>query len=641
MAKQPEIDDEIVTRENIGPRLADSPAFQRKEQQEAPPETDDDDLTVARNQKFLDEILAKIRRGNLFDNSDSSIRLSDLDAKYQLRSFEFKNNLAFVTVSLDAPELKTGAIREQHGEMLAKRDEIYAIAKKLFADGDTYRAWRNELKRLEKKARNSLYGDGKEHTPFTIPRGQRTKVNEKGEPLPHNANAITALQYYFEDEKITVAYDHWKNSVSITSLKKSAFPRESKDFIVKNYINKLVGKFNILFTIDQTKFGLGQLATLNVRHTTLDYFDGLKWDGTKRFAKLLKDIMKVRDDNNGFYLSVITKQLVASVRRVRYPGAKYDMCPLLIANEGFNKSAFIVVLYGRRNVLAEDILDLTTKEQSEKLRNGIWAVELADTLGDEKKSDARKIKAFITRQDDVGRDAYGRVEDVEHIGRTCVYWHTGNNPHLLTSDEGNRRFIPFYLNAKIDVDSLRQERNQIWAEAVELERIGRLKYEAEMLTKNIPVNPNDEVYPDIMLEEQYWSTATTLQDQAKKKTGYEELLSHVLFWPDVFWQKKDGYCRISVFSDDIKARLGVPDFRWNAESQKIARVMKAKVELRQEECDGLSGNVCWFKTDNLKKEGIKVPLNGYSIYLNGDAGLRAYEILRKQKEDWDKELGLI
>jgi predicted P-loop ATPase len=207
--------------------------------------------------------------------------------------------------------------------------------------------------------------------------------------------------------------------------------------------------------------------------------------------------MKVEADKDGFYISVITKQLVASVRRVRYPGAKYDMCPLLIAAEGFNKSTFIVVLYGWRNVLSEDILDLSTKEQSEKLRNGIGAVELADTLGDEKKSDARKIKAFITRQDDVGRDAYGRAEDVEHIGRTCVYWHTGNNPYLLISEEGNRRFIPFYILASIDIDLLRQEKDQIWAEAVELERIGREKYEAEMRTKNIPINPNDEVYPDI------------------------------------------------------------------------------------------------------------------------------------------------
>jgi predicted P-loop ATPase len=280
------------------------------------------------------------------------------------------------------------------------------------------------------------------------------------------------LKYHFEDEGITVTYDHWKNSLAITSSKKSKFPRESEDFIIKNYINQLVAKFKILFTMEEIKFGIGQLAVDKSRHSMLEYFDGLRWDKTKRLRKLLIDVMKV--EGTDLQLSVITKQLIASVRRVRFPGAKYDMCPLLISHEGFNKSSFLMILYGRRNVLAEDILDLTAKEQSEKLRNGIMCVELADTLSDEKKSDARKIKAFITRQDDVGRDAYGRVEDVEHIGRTCVYWHTGNNPHLLRSEEGNRRFIPFYTMAMIDVNLLRQERDQIWAEVVELEKIGRL-----------------------------------------------------------------------------------------------------------------------------------------------------------------------
>ena len=175
-----------------------------------------------------------------------------------------------------------------------------------------------------------------------------------------------------------------KNSLSMVNLKRSKFPRESKDFVTKNYINQLVAKFNIMFTMEEIKFGLGQLAVDKSRHSMLDYFAGLKWDGTSRLSKLLTEIMKVEADDDGFHLSVITKQLVASVRRVRFPGAKYDMCPLLIATEGWNKSTFLIVLYGRRNVLSEDILDLTTKEQSEKLRNGIMAVELADTLGDER-----------------------------------------------------------------------------------------------------------------------------------------------------------------------------------------------------------------------------------------------------------------
>jgi hypothetical protein len=68
---------------------------------------------------------------------------------------------------------------------------------------------------------------------------------------------------------------------------------------------------------------------------------------------------------------------------------------------------------------------------------------------------------------------------------------------------------------------------------------------------------------------------------------------------------------------------------------------KAKVELSKEECDGLSGDVCWFKVDNLKKGDNKIPLNGYSIHLYGDDGIRAYNILKKKKDEWDKKMGLL
>jgi hypothetical protein len=338
------------------------------------------------------------------------------------------------------------------------------------------------------------------------------------------------------------------------------------------------------------------------------------------------------------------------VRRVKFPGTKYDLCPCLIAVEGLNKSTFIMVLYERRNVLSEDILDLTAKEQSEKMRNAIWSVEFADTLGD-KKTNAGKIKAFIVRQDDVGRDAYGRVEDVEHVGRSAVFWHTGNNSYLLTSEDGNRRFIPMLVLAMMDIDLLRQERNQIWAQVVELERAGREKYESEMRTKNIPVNPGDEVYPDIMLEERYWQDARQLQQQAMQKTGYEDWLSAVIYWPDVMWDAKT--CTISILSSVIKERLNIPDWKWNGEAQKISRVMKGKVELHKSECEGLLNDICWSKVDNLKVRDNKSPLNGYKIDVSGacgfsassglinDAGLRAYDILRKRKEKFDKELGLI
>jgi hypothetical protein len=197
----------------------------------------------------------------------------------------------------------------------------------------------------------------------------------------------------------------------------------------------------------------------------------------------------------------------------------------------------------------------------------------------------------------------------------------------------------------MDLDLLRQERDQIWAQAVELEKIGRLAYEAEMRSRGIPVNPGDEIYPDIMLEEKYWNEGRQLTNQAMVKTGYEDSLSGVIYWPEVMWVTPSAKFdmkrySISIFSSVIKDRLQVPDYKWNGEAQKISRFMKGKVELYKSECAGLIGDICWAKTNTLKKDGSNVPLNGYCIELSGDVGETAYHILRKRKEEWDKQVGL-
>ena len=112
------------------------------------------------------------------------------------------------------------------------------------------------------------------------------------------------------------------------------------------------------------KFAMGQLAVLHKCHSALDYFNSLTWDNNDRIKTLVVAIMKL--EGTEYQTAIIAKHLVASVRRVRLPGAKYDMCPLLISQEGWNKSTFLQILYGRRNVLTEDILDLTSKDNQKR-----------------------------------------------------------------------------------------------------------------------------------------------------------------------------------------------------------------------------------------------------------------------------------
>jgi hypothetical protein len=241
-------DDENATIHN----LADYPEFNP-----APP-----DVAVGYI-AFLDNAIRMLQPTDFF----SEVK-ANRDEWFNLYTSDSKDTFAAISVFVE-----TNKDHQEVGTIIHKVGLAMTLLKRRFNNAEAYKEFNKDVgKRIKwlKEAPNEKY------TPFIIPRGQWPKVNSKGEPVPHNENAIAALRWYFEEEGVTATYDHWKNSVSITSPKKSKFPRESKDFIVKNYVNQLVGKYEVLFTLEEIKFALGQLAANNARHSMLDYYNGPK-----------------------------------------------------------------------------------------------------------------------------------------------------------------------------------------------------------------------------------------------------------------------------------------------------------------------------------------------------------------------------
>ena len=104
---------------------------------------------------------------------------------------------------------------------------------------------------------------------------------------------------------------------------------------------------------------------------------------------------------------VIRKHMIAAVRRVRQPGCQYQIMVVLESDEGWNKSAAIRTIAGPENFSDENILAARGKEAMELLHS-IWHHECAE-LTDIRKADVEHVKAFISRQWDMHRPAYGRV----------------------------------------------------------------------------------------------------------------------------------------------------------------------------------------------------------------------------------------
>jgi len=193
-------------------------------------------------------------------------------------------------------------------------------------------------------------------------------------------------------------------------------------------------------------------------HPILSYLDSLVWDGQPRLARLLIDYFGAEDTELNQAIGKIV--LAAAVRRVRQPGCKFDTALILEGPQGSGKSTALTILAGAKNFSDQEILTLDSKSQMELLE-GVWIYELSELEG-LRHTDTGKLKAFISRTEDRGRRAYGRFKDT--WPRQCIFIGTTNDDQYLKDVTGNRRFWPVSTTT-IELDALRRDRDQLWAEA--------------------------------------------------------------------------------------------------------------------------------------------------------------------------------
>lgn len=224
---------------------------------------------------------------------------------------------------------------------------------------------------------------------------------------------------------------------------------------------------------DKIKDAKDAVLTRHKLHPIREYLNGLVWDGTPRLDTLIIDYLGVED--TALNRAMTRKHFVAAVARVMNPGCKYDYCLIVTGAEGIGKSTLFSVMGGEW--FNDSLVTMEGKSGMEQARGG-WVIELPE-LGSIKRSDVEQVKAYISRQDDTYRPAYGTV--TEKHPRQCVFCGTTNETYFLKGDTGNRRFWVMAANADrrkhTDVKAdLTAERNQMWAEAVERWKEGETLY---------------------------------------------------------------------------------------------------------------------------------------------------------------------
>lgn len=166
------------------------------------------------------------------------------------------------------------------------------------------------------------------------------------------------------------------------------------------------------------------------------------------------------------YDHMLRATLIAAVRRAMEPGCKHDTTCIIVGAQEARKSSFWKTLGGP--FFSDSLGDLSSKDDLMKLHRS-WIMEWAELDAITSRRHAGLIKKFLTQTEDVFRIPYGRA--VEPNPRRGIVVGTANSTEGLLQDEtGNRRFwvIPTTKNLTdpIDISSLAQERDAIWAAAV-------------------------------------------------------------------------------------------------------------------------------------------------------------------------------
>lgn len=194
------------------------------------------------------------------------------------------------------------------------------------------------------------------------------------------------------------------------------------------------------------------------------------------------------------------------------PGSKFDTVLILEGNQGKGKSTALEILAGAENFSDQEILTLDAKAQAEAVE-GKWLYELAELEGIGR-ADTTKVKAFASRSTDRARPVYGRYR--EDKPRQVVFVGTTNDNKYLRDVTGNRRFWPV-RTTEIDLAGLARDRDQLWAEAAELEAAG----ESIVLAKELWAEA-EVVQQDRMEEDPWYDFLSTLTG---KKVGEFERIA--------------------------------------------------------------------------------------------------------------------
>jgi hypothetical protein len=201
------------------------------------------------------------------------------------------------------------------------------------------------------------------------------------------------------------------------------------------------------------------------------WLERLKWDGQARVDGFLRDYFGADDSE---YVQAVSRYLWSALAgRVLSPGVKADMAPILVGEQGAAKSSSVAAMVPDPDFFTEVAFNERDDDLARKMRGRLLG-EISELRG-LRSREVESIKAFISRTHEHWVPKYR--EFATTFPRRLVFVGTTNKDEFLADETGNRRWLPVRV-ARADVEAVKRDRLQLWAEGRELFLAGGIAYQA-------------------------------------------------------------------------------------------------------------------------------------------------------------------
>ena len=291
---------------------------------------------------------------------------------------------------------------------------------------------------------------------------------------------------------------------------------------------QIAERHDVEFEKSATNDVLALIASKNKYHPVREWLTSLEWDGVPRLDTWFTRWAQVVD--TPLTRAYARKTCIGAVRRVMVPGSKLDTVLVMQGGHGKGKSTMIRTMAHDAEWFCDTKIEWDSKEKYVALQ-GVWLYELAELAG-KRKADQDTVKSYISSATDKYRPWYGK--HVVSVPRTCAFIATTNDEEPLHDPTGNRRWWAVSVDT-VDIDLVRAEYVQVWAEAMQAHRDGEPHWLAPELEtvreeQNATFETQDPLMPrlvDFARQNPQFTVADFLEDYEVPASAWSTMSTRV------------------------------------------------------------------------------------------------------------------